>query len=98
MSIREKLTQYSLIISIVTGGIAIVGATWASGFRPAIAFELEELREEFEADKLLRLKKEWYTAKDKEEAYKRRSEPVPKWLIDKIVSLETQIRKLEKKG
>lgn len=85
-----------------TGILVALGAAKAAGYpveevRPALHYELSELAGEFHSDKLVRLKREWYHAKEMETKYKYEKQPVPRWLIDKLIFLETEIKKLERK-
>lgn len=96
-----------------TGVVVALGAVKAAGYpveeaRPALHYELSELAKEYRrgiselageyhADKLATLKKEWYDAKEKESNYKDNKKHVPDWLIEKLISLEASIKKLEKK-
>lgn len=94
---KKLLTDYGVLISIISGTLAITGAMWASDFRPAIAYELKELAAEFHEDKLQRLKKQLYDAKALEHDFKEKRKPVPQWLRDEIIRLEREIKSLEKR-
>lgn len=62
-----------------------------SGLRPAWAFELQKLAGVVYKDLCKSRLDEWYRAKESEEVYKRREEPIPQWLLDKLIDLEAEL-------
>ena len=95
---KDKLIKYGAVAGalVSVAGLLAVFDVDIAQYRPALAGELYTHVAEYHEDKLDRLKKEYYIAKSKEHDYQKAGEPVPKWLIDKIVELERKIKKLEK--
>lgn len=77
----------------IVGILASVSAFAASPYRPTLQFETLAHIETFNAVNCKHLKEEWYHAKQLESQYQRDGQPVPDWLIEKLVYLEGEMKR-----
>lgn len=94
MSLKSKFLKHWPLIAAVVAGLGYIGLD-LTGLRPVWFFEHSALAADFYSAECKRLKTEWYTAKETSDRYRERSQPTPPWLIEKIVDLEAEIRRIE---
>lgn len=89
----ERISKLPVIVAILVA-LGWFGLDF-SGYRPAWAFELQATNAIVFSEVCLRLKREWYDAKEIETEYLRKLEPIPSWLRDSLIDLEAKLKEFE---